>query len=123
MMMRCVKILFSTEKIHSVCACIKFIQGKRLIELFLLLYHLVPERVWNLREAAEKITYDVVDFDQKPKDDELWWNQMSLTHLDLSSNVLTEISTGIGNLTDLSVLNVSSIPLLTAQLISSNKNH
>jgi Leucine-rich repeat (LRR) protein len=84
-----------------------------LIELFLSFYRLVPDRVWNLREAAEKITYDVLDFDQKPKDDELWWNQASLTHLDLSSNVLTEISTEISNLTDLSVLNVSLfIPLL-----------
>lgn len=113
-MTRRVKIHSSSEyvQLQSVHATIIQIYSRStLIELFsssLYLFHIVPERVWNLREAAEKITYDVMDFDQKPRDDELWWNQTSLTHLDLSSNVLTEISAEISNVTDLSVLNVSS---------------
>lgn len=62
--------------------------------------------MWCLQEA-EKINVDAVDLNKKQNEDELWWNQNGLTHLDLSSNVLTEISVGVKNLVDLTVLNVS----------------
>lgn len=68
----------------------------------------VPEKVWSLQEREKKANPNVVDLNKKQNDDDLWWNQATLTHLDLSSNVLTEISGKIRNLTDLTVLNVSS---------------
>lgn len=67
----------------------------------------VPEKVWNLKSDEAKISHDVFDLNKKPNDDDAWWSQTGLTHLDLSSNVLTEISNGIRNLLDLTVLNVS----------------
>ena len=66
----------------------------------------VPDRVWNLSESDENEPRDLrFDLDRN-KEDDLWWNQKSLTNLDLSSNVLTSISSQIGNLMDLTVLNV-----------------
>lgn len=64
--------------------------------------------MWSLQEREKKANPNVVDLNKKQNDDDLWWNQATLTHLDLSSNVLTEISGKIRNLTDLTVLNVSS---------------
>lgn len=66
----------------------------------------VPEKVWTLQNV-EKINPDVFDLSKKRNDEDSWWNQALLTHLDLSSNVLTEISSNIRNLMDLTVLNVS----------------
>lgn len=70
----------------------------------------VPARVWNLHapDGAGDATTDV-SFDRKEDDrdrETAWWNQASLTQLDLSSNVLRTIDAGIGNLLDLTVLNV-----------------
>jgi Leucine-rich repeat (LRR) protein len=65
--------------------------------------------VWNLKEDEVKINSDVYDLSRKPNEDDMWWNQAGLTHLDLSSNVLTEISGSIKNLLDLTVLNVSEL--------------
>lgn len=67
----------------------------------------VPEKVWNLKDDEAKINPDAFDLNRKSNDDDMWWNQAGLTHLDLSSNVLTEISSDIKNLLDLTVLNVS----------------
>lgn len=68
----------------------------------------MPNKVWNLH-APEKDEVDV-SFDKatdSTKEPYEWWNQKCLTNLDLSSNVLTSISAAIGNLQDLTVLNVS----------------
>lgn len=62
--------------------------------------------MWNLQDH-EKITADMLDLNKKQNEDDLWWNQAVLTHLDLSSNTITEISSNIRNLADLVVLNVS----------------
>ena len=63
--------------------------------------------MWNLKDDKIKINPEVLDLNRKSNDDDMWWNQAGLTHLDLSSNVLTEISGEIQNLVDLTVLNVS----------------
>jgi len=42
----------------------------------------------------------------KSVEEDAWWNQNSLTKLDMSSNVLTTISSDIKNLIDLKTLNV-----------------
>ena len=75
----------------------------------------VPEKVYNIQEP-EKINPNVVDLDRKSNEDDLWWNQCTLKHLDLSSNVLTEISSDIKNLLDLTVL-IVSLPKLTILLL------
>lgn len=67
----------------------------------------VPEKVYNIHDEPEKINPNVVDLDKTQNEEDLWWNQCTLKHLDLSSNVLTEISSDIKNLFDLTVLNVS----------------
>lgn len=67
----------------------------------------MPEKVWNL-QGPVKLNSDALNLDRKQNEDEMWWNQLHLTHLDLSSNVLTEISGQISNLMDLTVLNVSA---------------
>lgn len=66
----------------------------------------VPAKVYNIQEP-EKINPNVFDLDRTQNEDDLWWNQCALKQLDLSSNVLTEISSDIRNLQDLTVLNVS----------------
>lgn len=76
--------------------------------------------MWNLHDV-EKINPDVFDFNKKHNEDDLWWNQAMITHLDLSSNVLTEVSGNIRNLMDLTVVNVSS-NLLTKTSHSRHKN-
>lgn len=66
----------------------------------------MPEKVWNLSDSDEnekEVRYDL----ERTNDEESWWNQRSLTSLDLSSNTLTTISENIQNLVDLTVLNVS----------------
>ncbi|XP_058053974.1 leucine-rich repeat-containing protein 40 [Anopheles bellator] len=66
----------------------------------------VPEKVWNLSDSDEnekEVRYDLV---RPPQEDDSWWNQKSLTSLDLSSNTLTVISENIQNLADLTVLNL-----------------
>lgn len=69
---------------------------------------LVPEKVWNIHEA------DKEDIESRhnihgPKDEgDAWWNQKTLTNLDLSSNVLQCISPNVQNLGDLTVLLVSA---------------
>ncbi|EAA04662.4 AGAP006993-PA [Anopheles gambiae str. PEST] len=65
----------------------------------------VPEKVWNLSDSDEnekEVRYDL----ERTNDEESWWNQRSLTSLDLSSNTLTTISENIQNLVDLTVLNL-----------------
>ena len=71
------------------------------------LYFIVPEKVFNIQEAEKKVNPNVVDLNNTPNDDQLWWNQRNITHIDFSSNVLTEINPEIRNLQDLTVLNVS----------------
>ncbi|XP_053666913.1 leucine-rich repeat-containing protein 40 [Anopheles marshallii] len=65
----------------------------------------VPEKVWNLSDSDEnekEVRYDL----DRSNEEESWWNQKSLTTLDLSSNTLTTISDNIQNLADLTVLNL-----------------
>lgn len=71
-----------------------------------LAFVLVPEKVWCLQDDQEKVKLDV-DLNKTKNEDDLWWNQAGLTHLDLSSNVITEISPNVQNLMELTVLNVS----------------
>lgn len=99
----------SRAKIHQNT---KFIMSKQLSRSNKLtnkkfLFHLiVPEKVFNLQDPV-KVNPNVVDLNNTPNEDDLWWNQRHITHLDCSSNVLTEINPDIGNLLDLTVLNVS----------------
>ncbi|KAL1386798.1 hypothetical protein pipiens_012802 [Culex pipiens pipiens] len=70
----------------------------------------VPEKVWNLSDsedcdkdaAAAAVRYDL----DRTNEEDSWWNQKSLTTLDLSSNTLTSISENVKNLGDLTVLNL-----------------
>lgn len=66
----------------------------------------VPDKVWNLNSPDDNNTDTRYDLDNSNEDD-LWWNQKTLTSLDLSSNALVEISSDVQNLLDLTVLNVS----------------
>lgn len=67
----------------------------------------VPEKVWNLSDSEDCDNKDVrFDLDRS-NEEESWWNQKTLTNLDLSSNSLTCISENVKNLADLTVLNVS----------------
>uniref|UniRef100_A0A182FGB9 Disease resistance R13L4/SHOC-2-like LRR domain-containing protein n=1 Tax=Anopheles albimanus TaxID=7167 RepID=A0A182FGB9_ANOAL len=65
----------------------------------------VPEKVWNLSDSDENEKEVRYDLDRTQEEDS-WWNQKSLTSLDLSSNTLTLISENIQNLVDLTVLNL-----------------
>uniref|UniRef100_A0A182Y318 Disease resistance R13L4/SHOC-2-like LRR domain-containing protein n=1 Tax=Anopheles stephensi TaxID=30069 RepID=A0A182Y318_ANOST len=65
----------------------------------------VPEKVWNLSDSEENEKEVRYDLDRSNEEDS-WWNQKSLTTLDLSSNTLTTISENIQNLADLTVLNL-----------------
>lgn len=68
----------------------------------------VPPKVWNINapDGELDVAYDTSKSTTKQKPAE-WWTQECLTNLDLSSNVLITISPEIGNLQDLTVLNVS----------------
>uniref|UniRef100_A0A2M3Z5X9 Putative leucine-rich repeat protein n=1 Tax=Anopheles braziliensis TaxID=58242 RepID=A0A2M3Z5X9_9DIPT len=65
----------------------------------------VPEKVWNLSDSDENEKEVRYDLDRTQEEDS-WWNQKSLTSLDLSSNTLTVISENIQSLVDLTVLNL-----------------
>jgi hypothetical protein len=67
----------------------------------------IPEKIYFINEEQNESNPNVFNFDQKLKDEDLWWNRVNLHYLDLSSNCLTEISSDVQNLMDLSVLNVS----------------
>lgn len=67
---------------------------------------LVPTKVWHLNEPDKDELEVNFAKDDKSEDNE-WWNQKSLNNLDLSSNVITSISSEIGCLQDLEILNVS----------------
>lgn len=63
--------------------------------------------MWNLQAPDGELD---VSYDTKngAKENEAeWWNQQTLTNLDLSSNVLASLSPDIGNLQELTVLNVN----------------
>ncbi|KFB52891.1 AGAP006993-PA-like protein [Anopheles sinensis] len=92
----------------------------------------VPEKVWNLSDSDEnekEVRYDL----ERSNEEDSWWNQKSLTTLDLSSNTLTSISENIQNLADLTVLNlqdnaltslpegIGALTKLTKLTISRNK--
>lgn len=68
-------------------------------------FFLVPDKVWNIH-APDKDDVDVSYDKASTKETNEWWTQTCLTNLDLSSNVLTSISSDIANLLDLTVLNV-----------------
>lgn len=74
----------------------------------------VPEKVYNIQNP-EKINPAALDLNRPLNEDELWWNQCNLKNLDLSSNVIVEVSSDIKNLLDLTVLNVSFFLLLKIQ--------
>lgn len=68
----------------------------------------VPPKVWHINELDKDEVE--VNFGKEDKNEESeWWNYSTLTSLDLSSNVITSISTEIQCLQDLQVLNVSDI--------------
>lgn len=67
----------------------------------------VPPKVWHINEP-DKDELEVNFAKEDKGEDNEWWNQKSLNNLDLSSNVITSISTEIGCLQDLEILNVSS---------------
>lgn len=69
--------------------------------------HIVPPKVWHINEPDKDELEVNFAKDDKAEDSE-WWNQKCLNNLDLSSNVITSISTEIGSLQDLEILNVSS---------------
>lgn len=67
----------------------------------------MPEKVWNLSDSDDCDKDVRYDLDHTNEEEESWWNQKTLTNLDLSSNALTCISENLKNLADLTVLNVS----------------
>lgn len=71
----------------------------------------VPERVFKIHEPEKNeidVSFDAV---RSRNDEDVWWNQKALTTLDLSSNTLTNISSALANLTDLTILNVRLLQL------------
>nr|CAI5840168.1 unnamed protein product [Callosobruchus analis] len=64
----------------------------------------VPEKLFSIYEADEST--DDWDFGKPKKEEDAWWNMKPLSHLDLSSNVLTDIPGQIGMFQDLLVLNL-----------------
>ncbi|XP_062557364.1 leucine-rich repeat-containing protein 40 isoform X1 [Armigeres subalbatus] len=72
----------------------------------------VPEKVWNLSDSEDcdkEVRYDL----DRSNEEESWWNQKTLTNLDLSSNSLTCISENVKNLADLTVLNLQDNALIS----------
>ncbi|KAJ8967536.1 hypothetical protein NQ314_002851 [Rhamnusium bicolor] len=75
----------------------------------------VPEKMFTMYELTDENAVNI-DFSRTSKeDDEVWWNIKPLTHLDLSSNVLTNIPVQIGMFQDLTILslqdnNLTSLP-------------
>lgn len=67
----------------------------------------VPPKVWHINEP-DKEDLDVNFAKEDKSEENEWWNQKTLNNLDLSSNVITSISTEIGCLQDLEILNVSA---------------
>lgn len=68
----------------------------------------MPPRIWDLYEGGRSDEPDV-SLDRRPDDEDRdleWWNQQSLTELDLQGNRLRYIEAGLGNLVDLERLNV-----------------
>lgn len=62
--------------------------------------------MWHINEP-DKDELEVNFAKEDKSEDSEWWNQKSLSNLDLSSNVITSISEEVGLLRDLEVLNVS----------------
>ena len=73
----------------------------------------MPDKVWNLHEAEEKIEVNLGIMAKPEEENNSWWHQTVLQHLDLSSNVLINISSEIGNLYDLTILDVSTYLIIT----------
>lgn len=66
----------------------------------------MPNKLWTLYDSeASDITVDFKS-DSSERDD-IWWKQQPLINLDLSSNSLAVISPKIGDLCELTVLDVS----------------
>lgn len=68
----------------------------------------VPSEIWNLEELMKRRSGTFIpEFDKCPEDDNCqWWSRKSISNLNLSSNVILEISSEIQHLLDLTVLNV-----------------
>ncbi|CAH1959487.1 unnamed protein product [Acanthoscelides obtectus] len=92
----------------------------------------VPEKLFSIYDAEDESTVDW-DFGKPKKEEDSWWNIKPLSHLDLSSNVLTDIPGKIGMFQDLLVLNlhcnnltelpkeIGSLQKLTKLTLNSNK--
>ncbi|KAG4068641.1 hypothetical protein HA402_002332 [Bradysia odoriphaga] len=65
----------------------------------------VPLKVWHINEP-DKEDLDVNFAKEDKSEENEWWNQKTLNNLDLSSNVITSISSEIGCLQDLEILNL-----------------
>ncbi|KAH8388453.1 hypothetical protein KR093_006575 [Drosophila rubida] len=63
----------------------------------------VPERLYDINDADEDSKTANLE-ELSLNEDDAWWNQQPLNHLDLSSNALTHISPKIENLSTLTVL-------------------
>lgn len=70
----------------------------------------VPEKVYHIHEADKEEQKHLTQFDMAEMQEEnAWWNQKTLSNLDLSSNTLKNIEKDIGLLQDLTVLNVQNL--------------
>ncbi|XP_028142541.1 leucine-rich repeat-containing protein 40-like isoform X2 [Diabrotica virgifera virgifera] len=92
----------------------------------------VPEKLFSIYELTNENEINI-DLSRPVKEEEAWWNIKTLTHLDLSSNVLTNLPKQIGMFQDLVVLNlhdnlltslpeeISSLTKLTKLSLNHNK--
>ena len=65
----------------------------------------MPENVWTIQEDVPEEA-KVVSMDNT---EDKWWNTVELNKLILASNTLTCLDEGLGNLSALTVLDVSKV--------------
>lgn len=66
----------------------------------------VPEKMFTMYDLTNENEINI-DLSRVVKEEDAWWSIKPLTHLDLSSNVLTILPKEISMFQDLMVLNVS----------------
>lgn len=65
----------------------------------------IPDKLWQIYERPAKSGLVSIDFDRCPDDDnEMWWNVKALTLLNLSNNVICDVSSKIETYLDLTTL-------------------
>lgn len=85
----------------------------------------VPDRMFSIYDLTDENAVNL-DFNKPSKEEDMWWNIKPLTHLDLSSNVLTVLPGQIGVFQDLTVINLqdnslTSLPEEITTLTKLNK--